>query len=88
MSIFEKESAGLFGVVTATGTDAISGMGDFALIQCLTATTFGVLTESNRSGTAITSISIPAGTELRGRFSAFTLAGGTVRAHKVAPQSA
>lgn len=86
MSIFEKESAGLFGVVTETGTTAVTG--DFALIQCLTATTFATLTESNRSGDAITALALAAGTVLRGRFSAFTLTSGAVRAHKVAPQSA
>ena len=80
MTLFEKESAGLFGVVTATGTDAVAG--DFALIQCLTATTFDVLTEPNRSGTAITALALPAGTILRGKFSAFTLFSGAVRAHK------
>lgn len=80
MTLFEKEAAGLFGVVTETGTTAITG--DFALIQCLTATTFATLTETNRSGDAITALSLAAGTVLRGRFSAFTLTTGAVRAYK------
>lgn len=83
MNLFDKEAAGLFGIVTETGTTAITG--NFALIQCLTATTFSLLTEGNRSGDAITALSIPAGTVLRGRFSAFTLTSGAVRAHVAGP---
>ena len=87
MSIFEKESAGLFGVVTTTGAGAITG--DFALIHCITATTFTTFTEANGSGNVMTGVVIPAGTVLRGRISAYACsAGNTVRAHKVAPQSA
>lgn len=84
MELFDKESAGLFGVVTETGTTAITG--HFAQIQCLTATTFSLLTEPNGSGDAMTGFAIPAGTTLRGRFTAFTLTSGAVRAHKAEPQ--
>lgn len=86
MSPFEKESAGLFGITTETGTDLI--LGDFAQIQCLTATTFTSLGEANRIGDAITGLVIPAGVTLYGRFVSFQLTSGAVRAHKVAPQSA
>jgi hypothetical protein len=86
MTLFEKESAGLFGVVTAAGTDAITG--DFALVQCLTITTFGILTEPNRTGTVITGVALPAGTVLRGKFTACTLTSGTIRAHRSGPLSA
>lgn len=80
MTLFEKESAGLFGVVTETGTTAITG--DFAMIQCLTATTFSLFTDTVGSGDVMTGFAIPAGTALRGKISAFTLTSGAVRAHK------
>lgn len=88
MSIFEKESAGLFGVVNETGVTLQTG--DFALIQFLATTTFTTLTEANAVGSdaLTTPFSFAAGTSIRGRFSAFQLATGAVRAHKVAPQSA
>lgn len=84
MELYDMESAGLFGVVTETGTTAITG--SFAQIQCLTATTFALLTETNGSGDAMTGFAVSAGVTLRGRFSAFTLTSGSVRAHKAAPQ--
>jgi hypothetical protein len=86
MSPFEKESAGMFGVVTETGTDLITG--NFAQIQCLTATTFSVLGEANRTGDVITGVLIPAGVTILGRFVSFQLTSGAVRAHRVAPPSA
>lgn len=84
MELYDMESAGLFGVVTETGTTAITG--NFAQIQCLAATTFSLLTETNGSGDAMTGFAVPAGTTIRGRFTAFTLTSGAVRAHKSAPQ--
>ena len=85
MELFDKESAGLFGVVTTTGTGAVTG--NFALIQCLTATTFTTFTETNGSGSVMTGFSIPAGTIIRGRITAYTCSSGnTVRAHKAEPQ--
>lgn len=85
MELYDMESAGLFGVVTETGTTAITG--NFALIQCITATVFTTLTETNSTGDALTTpLSFAAGTTIRGRFTAFTLASGAVRAHKAAPQ--
>lgn len=74
------ESSGMFGVVTETGTTAVTG--NFALIHCLTATTFSLFTESNGSGDAMTGVAWPAGSLIRGRISAFTLTSGAVRAHK------
>lgn len=84
MELFHKESSGLFGVVTETGTTAITG--SFAQIHCLTATTFATLTENGAASDAMTGFAIPAGTILYGRFTAFTLTSGAVRAHKAEPQ--
>jgi hypothetical protein len=78
------ESAGLFGVVTEVGTTPV--VGSFALVLCLTATTFSTFTESNGSGNPMTGIAFPAGTLIRGRITAFTLTMGAVRAHRTAPQ--
>lgn len=80
MELFDMESAGLFGVVTETGTTAVTG--NFAIIHCLTAATFSLFTETNGSGDAMTGFAVPAGTVLRGRITAFTLTSGAVRAHK------
>jgi hypothetical protein len=83
MELFDQETAGLFGVVTETGTTARTG--PFALILCMSATTFSAFTEANGSGSAMTGFAIPAGTTIRGRISAFTLTSGSVRAHKAGP---
>lgn len=84
MELFDKESAGLFGVVTETGTSDVTG--SFAQIHCLTATTFNTLTEVGPVSDAMTGFAIPAGTVLYGRFSFFKLTSGAVRAHKAEPQ--
>lgn len=78
----EKQNYGEAGIVNETGTTAITG--DFCRIQCLTATTFALLTDSLASGGALTGFAIPAGTELQGKFTAFTLTSGAVRAYKSA----
>lgn len=69
------------GVVDETGTTAITG-GDFYALQCLTDTVFSSLTETGKSGDAITGITISAGQILFGQFTAFTLTSGAVRAYK------
>ena len=69
------------GVVDETGTTAITG-GDFIAIQCITDAVFSSLTETAKTGDALTGITIPAGTLLRGQFTAFTLTSGAVRAYK------
>lgn len=80
MDLYDQESAGLFGVVTTTGTGAVAG--NFALIHCLTATTFTTFTETNGSG-AMTDFAVPAGTIIRGRITNYECSGGnTVRAHR------
>lgn len=76
----EKSYAGLAGVVNETGNTAITG--EFDVIDCLAETTFSTLTELNASGDALTGFALPAGTQLRGKFTAFTLSGGKVRAYK------
>jgi hypothetical protein len=80
MELYDMDSAGLFGVVTETGTTAVTG--NFAQILCLTATTFSLFTETNGSGDAMTGVAIPAGTLIKGRITAFTLTSGAVRAHR------
>lgn len=84
-SLYEKQEHGLAGSVNETGTTAVTG--DFYRIDCLTATTFALLTDALASGDAITGIALAAGTRLYGRFSAFTLTSGAVRAYKAAPLS-
>ena len=79
----DKQEYGGAGCVYETGTTAITG--DFCVIDCLTATTFALITNTLGSGDAITGIAFPAGTQLRGRFSAFTLTSGEVCAYKSAP---
>jgi hypothetical protein len=79
----DKQLFGEAGCVNETGTTAITGQ-DFCKIVCLTETTFASLTDLLASGDALTGIALPAGTELLGRFSGFTLTSGAVRAYKAA----
>jgi hypothetical protein len=80
MSPIEKSYYGAAGVVNETGNTAVTG--EFDVIDCLTATNFALLTEVNASGDALTGVEFPAGTQLRGKFTAFTLTEGKVRAYK------
>ncbi len=85
-SNYEKESAGLFGVAVRTDTTPLTG--NFAVIQVITNTTFTTLTETNRlaDSAVMTGLVIPAGTVMRGRFTAATIdADGFIRAHVAAP---
>ncbi len=69
---------GQFGGVHESGTTAITG--SFFKIQCLTATTFALLT-SNIIGDVLTGIAHPAGTILYGQFTAITLTSGEIIAY-------
>lgn len=77
----DKQNAGLGGVIYETGTTALTGL-DVAVIDCLTTTTFATLTNALGSGDAITGIALPAGTQLRGKFTAITLTSGAIAAYK------
>lgn len=81
MTTYERQELGLAGSINETGTTAHTGL-DVAEIHCLTATTFAALEDSLATGDAITGVALPAGTVLRGRFTAFTLTSGAVRAYK------
>lgn len=68
------------GNTNETGTTARTGNWD--TLHCLTDTVFSLLTDSlNSGGDAITGLTLPAGTLLFGRFTAFTLTSGAVRAY-------
>ena len=61
-------------------TDTTAYTGDWICIQAITATTFTTLTSTSITG-ALASISLAAGATLNGRFSAITLASGSVIAY-------
>ena len=82
----DKQEYGEAGVIYETGTTALTGI-DICRITCLTATTFATLTNTLGSGDAITGISIGAGVELVGKFTAVTLTSGAVALYKSAPLS-
>lgn len=71
------------GVVTETGTTAVTG--SFYAIQVLAEATFSAFTETGGSGDAMTGFAIPAGTILYNGLgiTAFTLSSGKVRAYKL-----
>ena len=83
MDFHTRQSAGAAGFVVETGTTAVTG--DFCEIHVLEAATFSLITEAKTSGDAMTGFAIPAGTLLKGKFSAFTLTSGKVRATKSIP---
>ena len=72
-------SGGQNGVVTETGTTAVTG--DFYAIQILADAVFSTFTERNGSGDAMTGFTISAGQTLFGSITAFTLTSGKVRAY-------
>lgn len=82
-NFYNKQASGSAGVVVRTTTTA--AVGDFCEIQVLEAATFSLLTEINAIGDAMTGFSIPAGVTLKGKFTAFTLTTGKVRAIKSLP---
>lgn len=68
------------GVVVTTNTTAVTGR--FSRITVLEAATFSAFSEANASGQAMTGFEIPAGTEIVGDITAYTLTSGKVRAYK------
>lgn len=79
---YDKQSFGVAGCKYETGTTAVTG--DFCAIQILNDAVFSLLTNTIGTGDAITSLTIPAGLTLFGKFSAFTLASGAVCAYNSA----
>lgn len=79
-----KNLKGEAGAVVETGTTAISG-GDFEAIQCLADTVLASYTSSTLTGDSLAGVTLPAGTIIYARFSAFTLTSGKVIAYNRAP---
>lgn len=83
------DGGGQAGVHTETGTTAvvaatvIPGSTDFTAIQCMADTVFALLTDASASASSdtMTGFTVPAGTTIFGRFTAFTLTSGKVRAY-------
>lgn len=66
-------------IVVTTNTTAVSGT--FSAIQILEDTIFSSLTEIGVSGQSMTGFTLLAGTTIFGRFTAYTLTSGKVRAY-------
>lgn len=71
---------GQAGCTVETGTTAVTG--NYFAIQILADATFSTLTDTSADGDAMTGFVIPAGITLFGKFTAFTLTLGRVRAYK------
>lgn len=84
MTRFAIQDSGEPGIIYETGTTALTGL-NVHRIDCLTATEFATLANAYATGDAITGISLPAGTVLRGKFTAVTLTSGAVALYKAAP---
>jgi hypothetical protein len=67
----------------AGGATAVTG--SFFEIYVYAAATFSLLTMPKTTGDALTSISFPAGTRIKGLITAFTLSAGGVFAYKNEP---
>jgi len=67
------------GVVVTTNTTAVAGA--FRTITVLADANFSAFTEVGASGQAMTGFVIPAGTDIHGDITAYTLASGKVRAY-------
>lgn len=74
------EVSGESGARTTTGTTPVTGA-TYSAIQVLEDATFTTLTETGAVGDAMTGFAIPAGVVLKGRFTAYTLSSGKVRAY-------
>lgn len=74
------EASGESGARTTTGTTPVTGA-TYSAIQVLEDATFTTLTETGAAGDAMTGFVIPAGVVLKGRFTAYTLSSGKVRAY-------
>lgn len=81
----DKQAFGEAGCVYETGTSTVTG--DFCALQCLTNTVFSAITNTIGSGDAITSLTLPAGTVLYGKFTTFTLTSGAVCAYNSAQRA-
>lgn len=73
------QTAGFAGVVCETGTTAVTG--SFVKIKVITAATFSTLTMTGATGDAMTGFAFPAGFEIEGPITAFTLTSGSVLAY-------
>jgi hypothetical protein len=71
------------GMVHENGTTPVTG--SFFEIYVYSAATFSLLTMPKTTGDAMTSISFPAGTRIKGPITAFTLSAGGVFAYKNEP---
>ena len=82
-SVYEKQFYGLRGNINETGTTAHTGV-EVSEIVCLTQTVFAALTDELTDSTSdsLVGVTLPAGTVLKGYFTAFTLTSGAVRAYK------
>ena len=74
-----SDATGECGVRVVTGTAAQTG--SWSAIQVLEDAIFSSLTDASASGDAMTGFPVPAGVVLKGRFTAFQLSSGKVRAH-------
>lgn len=73
------DATGLAGVRVTTTTAPQTGV--WTAIHILEDANFSLLTDTSATGDAMTGFVIPAGTLLRGKFTAYTLASGKVRAY-------
>lgn len=80
MDRIDKQSFAEYGVVTETGTTAITGR--FCAVQCLADTVFATFTEAQATGDAMTGFTVTAGQVLFGDITAITLTSGKIRAYK------
>jgi len=78
-AIVQVNEDGTAGVTNTTNTTAVSG--NFSAITLLADTVFSSLTETGATGQAMTGITLPAGLTIFGKFTAYTLASGAVRAY-------
>lgn len=77
----DTKQGGSKGATYENGTTAVTG--NFGSITALENSVFSLLTASNWDGDATTSLPLPAGTTIYGKFTAFTLTSGKVVAYKV-----
>lgn len=84
MNAINAAALGQFGAVYESGTTAIvaSGGSYFFALQANSACVFSLLTSDNWSGDSTASFALPAGMTIYGKFTAFTLASGSVIAYK------
>jgi hypothetical protein len=76
----DTRQGGTNGATYENGTTAVTG--NFGSITALENSVFALLTASNWDGDATTSLPLPAGATIYGKFTAFTLTSGKVVAYK------